>query len=128
MSDPDLGTISIVFEVTVIATGLNAMFPDLPTILPASFDLTNTSKVSETTPVNEDPSPEKLVAVTTPVKLAPERLAFVAIELVTVVEKLASSPNAVIQRIECGWRSRNDACHLRINIGYCGIISQITNL
>jgi len=94
MSDPDLGTISIVFEVTVIATGLNAMFPDLPTILPASFDLTNTSKVSETTPVNEDPSPEKLVAVTTPVKLAPERLAFVAIELVTVVEKLASSPNA----------------------------------
>lgn len=94
MSDPDLGTISIVFEVTVIATGLNGTFPDLPTTLPASFDLTNTSKVSETTPVNEDPSPEKLVAVTTPVKLAPERLAFVAIELVTVVEKLASSPNA----------------------------------
>ena len=60
-------------------------FRSLPTILPTSFDLTNTSKVSETTPVNEDPSPEKLVSVTTPVKLAPERFAFVAIELVTVV-------------------------------------------
>ena len=34
ISDPDLGTTSIVFEVTVNATGLNAIFPDLPTIFP----------------------------------------------------------------------------------------------
>ena len=76
MSDPDLGTISIVFEVTVIATGLNAMFPDLPTILPASFDLTNTSKVSETTPVNEDPSPEKLVICYNTSKISTRKTCF----------------------------------------------------
>ena len=66
ISDPDLGTTSIVFEVTVIATGLNAMFPDLPTIFPVDFDLTNTSKDSELTPVNSEPSPANLVAVIIP--------------------------------------------------------------